>query len=303
LLSVCLNENKRPGSYSELLMQSGFRVDRVDARRSQHEAPVSEIVATARVLREQGRIVDAFSLLQENVRLRPNNPILLIAYGNLLRVKGNNGAAIDIFRNAIKILLRSRCCHDGMPYLDPFVNLFLVYNFAGKTREGLEVLSECIDSLDKSHHILLCQYWEFSIIKLYRGEIAESLSHLLIYFSRKYICSDAIAAFCLAILLMDRDRRELCDKCIDIISTDNRFDAVTAQYLCIIGSYASKDRIDKINNSLISPNVKKTLADLGESNGIGKDMFKIPMDKSLVVNIGKLLDESFLGGKYIGAIQ
>jgi tetratricopeptide (TPR) repeat protein len=299
--SIEVDPRIRPASYDLLLREAAFKINDTENRSSPSQASVSEIIASARVLREQGSIREAQDLLKNNLLLRPNNPLLLNSYGTFLLTQKNRNEAFTYFTKAVEVLKANNGAYNGQPYIDPYLNLSNLLRDGKKYEAAAALIRECQKYLKGIFELQALEYWEFGWVELFDEKFDRAIENFIIYLSRKKASDPALALFCLASFLSCNVSKN-SQRCFDLISENVHRNLIDCQYICLIGSYLDPIRLHRLQSRILTPEIIASLRKMSVSICGNPDLFKIPMAEEDIRGILRGIDAEYTGGKYNGVI-
>jgi hypothetical protein len=296
--AINVNPKDRPASYDGLLQIGG--VSRQPA--GVYERPrISEVVATARILREQGNVVAARRLLEVNLSASPNDPILLNAYGALLITQGMHREASEFFRKSIEADRTVREAQTVDPYPDPYLNLANVYrrdlNFPAATR----IIRESRQQIRGIFGLLAQERWEYAWLELLDGNVDVACNQIMTYLFRSGLSEAALSIFLVSAYLSG-DMAARCSKCFDLISDATRPSLAESQYLCVMGTYLDATRRHKLSSQILGADSASLLRKVGEKIANDPNLFHIPMRSEAVAAVIRGIDAEYTGGRFYNAI-
>lgn len=288
----------RPSSYESLLSAAA-------ASRSTNSPSVppkvSEIVATARTLREQGNTEGARHLLQTNLQVYPNDPVLLNAYGSLFLSQGQAERASEIFRKAINAHKSAQIGRDPEPYPDPYLNLANIYRRNRDFDAAASVIRESREYLTGIFEAMMRVYWEYAWLDLMDGDPERACDAIMIHFFRATLSEPALSIFLISASLTD-DTPERCNKCFDAIANNAKPSLAECQHLSIMGTYLDTTRRRRLLNDVFTAKTGPALRELGVKLANDAELFRIPMQQSVIAAIVRGMDDEYTGGKYYDAL-
>jgi serine/threonine protein kinase len=296
--AIEVDRTKRPHSYDTLLQISGITPQRTGA----NEHPkVSEIVATARVLREQGNIEAARHILEMNLKTTPNDSVLLNAYGALLVTQGMHDDASAFFRKSIEADRAARALHAAEAYPDPYLNLANLYRRNSQFDAAANVIRESRTHLSGIFRLLSQERWEYAWLELLDGNPNAACDQIMTYLFRSGISEPALSIFLVSAYLSGQMAAR-CNKCFDLISDTVKPSLAECQHLCIVGTYLDAARRHKLINEIFASGTASLLRDVGTKVANDPKLFSIPMRREAVAAVLRGIDAEYTGGSYYDAI-
>ena len=292
------NPDDRPTSYEFLLQMGG--VSRLPAGTRKRPGS-SDIVATARLLREQGNVEAAKHLLDVNLKAAPSDPILLNAYGALLVTQGVQSEASAFFLKSIQADRAVRANQTADPYPDPYLNLANLYRNESKFSAAAKIIRESRQQITGIFELLVQECWEYAWLELLEGNIDAARNQIMAYLFRSGISEPALSIFLVSAYLSD-DMPGSCNKCFDLISHAGRPSLAECQHLCIIGTYLDAMRRHRLVNQILGAESASLLHKVGERIANDPNLFHIPMRSDAIAAVIRGIDAEYTGGKYCNDI-
>ena len=290
--------NKRPLSYDTILQIGGITGRPAGAK----ERPsVSDIVSTARVLREQGNIEAAKRLLEVNLKTSLSDLVLLNAYGALLVKQGMHREASDFFRKSIEADRAVRAVRATNPYPDPYLNLANLYRRDSNFPAAAQIIRESREQLSGIFELLTQERWEYAWLELLDGNVDTACNQIMTYLFRSGTSEPALSVFLIAAYL-GGDMAGQCNKAFDLISDVFRPSLIECQHLCVVGTYLDNARRHKLTSKIFGAETALLLRDVGKKIANDPNLFDIPMRRDVVAALIRGIDADYTGGRYYDAI-
>jgi serine/threonine protein kinase len=306
LLSIRLDANDRPGTYAQLLEQSGFATGYVkeqeDLNRKVRPAAF-DVISRAQVLRRQGLVHEAVSLLHSALEKQPHDVLLLTAYATTQIKLNEMSAALPYLDRAVALNRKNKNRYLDQPYVEPNVNLALLLLSAKKFDEAVDILKEATRWLefDSAGSDLSLTYWEFGWLALFEGHVERAAQLFFHYVSKRTAIGPVISMFSLAAFMLP-NRNEYFSKFFDLTAAAGCGDVLSGQYYCVIASHLDSERIYKFNKTLLTPSIVRELEELSVAVSGFRDGFKVPLTDQMMRRLLLSVDDQYCGGKYRGIL-
>ena len=181
VMALELNPEARPKSYADLLSRTSLRSVASPPR----SYDVTDLVAQAAMLREQGRHEEALKLFHDSLERRPTNPVLLNSYAVLLLFQGRRDEAHNVLAMAVESLRQTAGRCGSALYLDPLANLAGQMINLNRFKEADDLLSEAWGWLEGEPSGALRDYPAFGWWFLYNGKFDLACKHILVMYKSK----------------------------------------------------------------------------------------------------------------------
>ena len=292
------NPDDRPTSYEVLLQMGGVSRQSAGTRK---RPSISDIAATARLLREQGNTEAAKRLLDVNLQTAPSDPVLLNAYGALLVTQGKHREASVFFLKSVESDRAARANQPADPYPDPYLNLANLYRNESKFSAAAKIIRESRQQITGVFELLAQERWEYAWLELLEGNVDAARNQIMTYLFRSGISEPALSIFLVSAYLSG-DMAGSCNKCFDLISHAGRPSLAECQHLCIIGTYLDAIRRHRLVSQILGAESASLLRKVGERIANDPDLFHIPMRSDTIAAVIRGIDAEYTGGKYCNDI-
>jgi serine/threonine protein kinase len=297
--ALSINPQSRPNSYGALLSVAGLGKI-VSCSASEDE--VNDAVAQAAFLRKEGRYEAAATLLQEMLKERPTNPVLLNSYAVLELSIGRMPEAWNTWEMAVASLRFTNGEHDNGLYIDPVANLAGQMICRNQFREADELLSTAWGWLKESPHIEIAplDFTEFAWWHLYNGKFEEACRHILAMYRFRAPDEASLLWITLAAWLSGNFSEYATQLAEFYLSLEN-LKLPTALSACAVAASCA----DALAAKLINVGTRGHEAEISEiarDLGLKFQTFKRPLDHWVCKTIIRSADMRFTGGKYSGII-
>ena len=296
-LAVIVNKDNRPSGYMDLLDEANFINNKPEQNRAKSGKHIDDLVAKARLLREQGNFDEAKAILESNMGLLYSDPLLLNAYASLMKRQKNFKDAYMYYYKAIEVLRKNCGLYNGIPYTDPYLNYFY-YLYEGKHYiEAEKLIVEANSILSNKLPEFKCNFIEFAWGKLYQGEFDESANMSLKFLRTKSSTDMALSIFCLSAYLSGNLKR-YADSFYDLIVAQSQTNMVDMQYICLLSGFVDGSRLRKLKADVLNPSIVSELKKMGEKLCGDTTLFSIPMTQVNISGVMRGIELELTGGKY-----
>jgi tetratricopeptide (TPR) repeat protein len=284
-----LNPRRRPASYDDLLRASGIAQLRID-----HVSTGSEqAIVSAKVLRDQGRLDEAATVLELALSKQPDDVALLNAKGNLLQATGRTKEAMEVYYAATRRLADAPHVHSNC---DPVMNLARIMLGQRDYETAEYILTLASDWATD----VFTRYWypEFGWLFLYRGDFAKACDHLVTVFKAKAGDTYAIAWFTLAAVLSEtaaRWERYITQQLL----SEERLSLELALCACLIAGWVAEGERHALYTKA-EADAGAELRRIASELGVSLSAFRPPISPEMIAVITRSLDYALTGGKFCG---
>jgi tetratricopeptide (TPR) repeat protein len=284
-----LNPHRRPASYDELLRASGIAQLRID----HVSADTEQAIVSAKVLRDQGRLDEAATVLELALSKQPDDVALLNAKGNLLLATGRTKEGMEVYYAATRRLADAP--HAGTN-CDPVMNLARIM----LGQRDFETAEYILTLASKSATDAIARYWyaEFGWLWLYRGDFAKACEHLRTVFKAKAGDTYAIAWFTLAAVLSDEAARWARDITQQLLR-EARLSLDLALSACLIAGWAAEDERHALYTKA-EADAGAELRKVASELKVSVSAFRPPLSGEMTAIVVRSLDYALTGGKFCG---
>jgi serine/threonine protein kinase len=302
-LAIQLDADERPQSYSDLLGQSAYPASSPtsSSASSRKRAAIFEFISCSQVLRRQGKIKEAVSMLKDELEMQPKDPVLLAAYATTLIKIDQLKIAIPYLEQAVAINRENKNSYLDQPYVEPNVNLACLLIAGKQFDQAAALLKEASSWLKAAKSDLSFVYWEFAWLSLYDGRADRAAQRLLYYMSRRSTIEPVIALFCLAAYISP-NKQEYFKRCFDLIAAAGCDNAKVGLFHCMIASHLDAQRLHKFTRSVLTPKLASDLDELSMALNGTRNGFRPPMNSQDMRRLMVLVDDKYCGGKYRGIL-
>lgn len=295
-----LNPESRPHSYDHLASEAGLQSLAASLRPTDQ---VADAVAQAAFLRAQGRYDEAQALLQDSIKERPTDPVLLNSYAILLLAAGRKLEAWDMWRMGVESLRLTSGRHGRKLYLDPAANLAGQMICENEFSQADELLRTALDwwKGQSGSVVDLIGYPEFGWWYLYNGQFQESYRHISTMY--KFRAPDEASLLWITLAAwLSGNFREYARQLAEFYLSLENLKLPTALSACAVAASCA----DALAAKLINVGTRGHEAEISE---IAKDLgltfqaFRRPLDHWVCKTIVRSADMRFTGGKHSGIIR
>ncbi|MBK7326264.1 MAG: hypothetical protein IPI89_09085 [Propionivibrio sp.] len=272
-----------------------FHGEREGWRRALEKA--ADIVSTAQVLRRQGRIEEAIRVLRDGVDRSPEDSMLLSAYATTLIRIGKSDIARPYLEKAVKINSGKGNMYSGFPFIEPNINLSLLYIEDRRFKDAGALLEDTFRTITRDANLFEPLYWEFAWLSLFQGRIEESRHRLLLYVANHAPNVYVLALSCLVAFLAP-DRQAFLSDMVKKISSHRCNSSLEGVYLRIMGSQLEREQLKYIDSKMIGDEHSRSIRALAKKMAGHERAFDGPVSPEVILALLRDADGNLTGGMY-----
>jgi tetratricopeptide (TPR) repeat protein len=259
---LALDPRVRIDSYAALLtlLKNSGRVLKTGT--IERSAEVSNIVSSAKVLRVQGQVSEAKSLLASALKKFTANPLLMNSMAALFITQNERAEATDLLEQAVWTLRTNDGHYDGRPYLDPFLNLGNLRRDRGDFMQAYLVFKEAAERVNGPFVLWASRKEEFAWLRLFEGEFDDASNLCIIAFALVGVSVKMFSVFLLAAFISGTVDKYAA-RCFDKMSNDLQGDEELLPCIAVLANFLDGNRLLLLQDRVLNSRVILRLQTIG----------------------------------------